>query len=272
MEGLLSAPEAGLDARDLTLSHDGRAVVHDAGIDLRPGRVTALVGPNGSGKSTLLRALARLHPVGTGTVRLDGEPVTRALSARDFARRVTMLAQSRPTPGGVTVREVVGYGRHPHRDRWSGRDPEGAEAVERALAATGTVEMADRGIEDLSGGERQRVWLALCLAQQTDVLLLDEPTTYLDLRYQVEILDLARDLAAQRRVALGIVLHDLQQAADVADHLVLLDHGRVVAEGGPVDVLTADRLTEVYGCRIEVEPAADGGLTIRALGRHRRAR
>ncbi|GAB3137500.1 siderophore ABC transporter ATP-binding protein CdtA [Micromonospora sonneratiae] len=244
-------------------------MVRDAAITLRPGAVTALIGPNGSGKSTLLRGLARLHPLERGEVLLsDGTPA-RTLTAREFARRVTLLAQSRPTPSGVTVRDVVGYGRHPYRGRWRADDPNGPAVIDRAMTVTGVTAMADRPVGELSGGELQRVWLATCLAQDTAVLLLDEPTTFLDLRYQVEILDLMRELADNDDIAVGVVLHDLNQAAAVADEVVLLSAGRVRATGRPSDVLTEDVLTETYGIRIEVtvDPLT-GLLSTRPVGRH----
>lgn len=259
----------GLRGQGLNLSYQGDAVVHDASIRLEAGRVTALVGPNGSGKSTLLRALARLHRPASGEVLLpDGKPAM-AITTKAFARQVTLLAQSRPTPSGVSVREVVEYGRHPYRGRWRAGDPGGGRAVARAMDVTGVTAMADRGIDELSGGELQRVWFATCLAQDTGVLLLDEPTTFLDLRYQVEVLDLVRELADDHGVAVGLVLHDLNQAAAVADTVALLDRGRVRATGRPVDVLTSHALTETYGIRVDVvvDPHTSRPAT-RPVGRH----
>lgn len=261
-----------LDGVGLHLGYRDRAVVHGADIRLRAGRVTALVGPNGSGKSTLLRALARLHRPTAGELRLGGAGRRvdgLALGARDFARQVTLLAQTRPTPTGLSVRDVVGFGRHPHRGRWRDGDPGGPAAVTRAMALTHVEELAERPVDELSGGQLQRVWLACCLAQDTGVLLLDEPTTFLDLRFQVELLDLVRDLADAERVAVGLVLHDLDQAAAVADELVLLDEGRVRACGPPADVLTAELLTDVYGIRVEVDrDPHTGAVRTRPLGRH----
>jgi iron-chelate-transporting ATPase len=253
---------------DLTLAYDGRDVVHDARIELRAGEVAALVGPNGSGKSTLLRSLARLHTPRSGTVGLAGGADALALRPKDFARRVTLLTQSRPIPGGVRVRDVVAYGRHPFRGRFGAGDAGGAEAVERSMRCTGVAGMAERPVDELSGGELQRVWLATCLAQETGVVLLDEPTTFLDLRYQVEILDLVRDLADEHGVAVGVVLHDLDQAAAVADTVVLLHHGRVRATGRPAEVFTAGLLTEVYGLPIEVHADDAGRVRTRPVGRH----
>jgi iron complex transport system ATP-binding protein len=279
-------PSAGsgpaLAGSGLDLAYDHRTVVHDAGLELHRGEVTALIGPNGSGKSTLLRSLARLHAPAAGSVTLtDADPGSGAgaapgarvidaltLHPKQFARRVTLLSQSRPTPGGVSVRDVVTYGRHPYRGRFGAGDSEGLAVVERAMGLTGVALMADKPVDELSGGELQRVWLATCLAQGTGVVLLDEPTTFLDLRYQVEILDLMRDLADQHHAAVGVVLHDLDQAAAVADHVVLLHQGVVRAAGRPVDVLTPDLLSEVYGLRIEVHVDDAGRVQTRPVGRH----
>ncbi|NJC21140.1 iron complex transport system ATP-binding protein [Arthrobacter pigmenti] len=257
----------GLDVADMSISYGRQPAVSDVSFGLQPGTVTALIGPNGSGKSTLLRTIARLHNADSGTVTTtDGDNVF-ALSPKDFARKITLLAQSRPVPAGITVREVVEFGRHPHRTRWTGNDPRGIAVVEHAMELTRTAELSDRPVAALSGGQLQRVWLASCLAQDTGVLLLDEPTTYLDLRYQVEILDVVRDLATDHGVTVGVVLHDLDQAAAIADHVVLLESGSVLAQGTPVDVLTAENLTSAYGVRVDV--TVDGGTVhTRAVGRH----
>ncbi|MEU1820460.1 ABC transporter ATP-binding protein [Streptomyces roseifaciens] len=258
-----------LSATGVTVAYEGADVVHDASLTLRPGEVTVLVGPNGSGKSTLLRTIARLQRPRTATLVIDADTDGLALSPREFSRRVALLTQGRPAPSGLTVRDVVEFGRYPYRGRWGRTDPDGREAVDRALALTGVAELAERGAEHLSGGQLQRVWLAGCLAQETGVLLLDEPTTYLDLRYQIELLDLMRDLADEHGIAVGAVLHDLDQAAAVADRIVLLRAGRVIADGDPEDVLTPERLTDTYGIRIEVDTdPLTGRLRTRAIGRH----
>ncbi|CAL9616268.1 siderophore ABC transporter ATP-binding protein CdtA [Streptomyces levis] len=251
------------------MSYDGVDVVHDASIALRPGEVTVLVGPNGSGKSTLLRTVARLQRARRAGLRIDGDIDGLALSAREFARHVALLTQGRPTPSGLTVRDLVEFGRYPYRGRFGRPDADAAAAVERALALTGVTDLAERGADHLSGGQLQRVWLASCLAQETGVLLLDEPTTYLDLRYQIELLDLVRDLADDHGIAVGVVLHDLDQAAAIADRITLLEAGRIVADGPPEDVLTPERLTAVYGIRIDVDTdPLTGRLRTRPIGRH----
>ncbi|WP_199037079.1 ABC transporter ATP-binding protein [Glycomyces salinus] len=265
--------DAGLRGRSLELAYFGQTVVHGADIAVEPGEVTALLGPNGSGKSTVLRALARLHRPESGEIALDDGVPAAALSPKSFARRVALLSQSRPVPGGVRVVDVVGYGRHPYRGRWRAGDEDGPAAVERAMDICGITGMASRGVDSLSGGERQRVWLASCLAQDTGVLLLDEPTNHLDLRYQVEILDLVRDLADDHGTAVGVVLHDLDQAAAVADRAVLMCEGRVLASGTPAEVLTGEHLTTAYGIDIEVDAdPVTGLLSCRPLGRHNRRR
>ncbi|ATL25711.1 ABC transporter ATP-binding protein [Streptomyces formicae] len=258
-----------LSATGVTVAYEGVDVVHDASMTLKPGEVTVLVGPNGSGKSTLLRTLARLQRPRTATLVIDGDTDGLALSPREFSRHVALLTQGRPTPSGLTVRDVVEFGRYPHRGRWGKADPGGRAAVDRALAMTGVEDLAERGAEHLSGGQLQRVWLAGCLAQETGVLLLDEPTNHLDLRYQVELLDLIRDLADDHGIAVGAVLHDLDQAAAIADRILLLDEGRVIADGDPEDVLTPERLTGTYGIHIEVDSdPLTGRLRTRAIGRH----
>jgi iron complex transport system ATP-binding protein len=284
----------GLTAHDLEVGYRSGPVVHDARLQVEPGRITALVGPNGSGKSTLLRAMARLHPTSAGTLALtasvDGGPAhpdaseaagardgdgTRdacALSRREFAQRVAMLTQQRPTPDGVTVQDLVGYGRNPHQGRFRRHDPDGPAIVARAMAVTGVGELADRRVDELSGGQLQRVWLAGCLAQDTGILLLDEPTNHLDLRYQSDMLDLMVDLARDGS-AVGVVLHDLNHAAAIADQVVLLHRGRVYATGSPREVLTAETLTAVYEVPVVVHTdPVTGIVTTRTLGRHERRR
>lgn len=267
-------PTTSLSGENLILQYGSETVVHGVSLTLKPGQVTALVGPNGSGKSTLLRSLARLHRVHEGNITLgrgDGQDARAAslLSARDFAREVTLFSQSRPAPQGLTVREVVAFGRHPHRRGFAGLSPQDRSAIDHAMGVTGVRTMAGRPVGELSGGEVQRVWLAACVAQETGVVLLDEPTNHLDLRYQVETLDLVRDLADEHGVAVGIVLHDLDQAARIADNLLLLSAGRIHAAGQPIEVLTAENIGEVYSIRVEVTfDEHSNRLRIDPIGRH----
>lgn len=263
--------KSALRGESLVLGYGKERVVHDVSLQLRPGHVTALIGPNGSGKSTVLRALARLHRVESGTVHV-GDAELRSLSAREFAQTVAMLSQSRPHPSGLAIRDVVAFGRHPHRGRFAAVSAADRRAIDDALSLTGLSGMAHRAVDELSGGELQRVWLATCLAQDTGILLLDEPTNHLDLRYQIETLDLVRDLA-DRGTALGVVLHDLGHAAAVADDVVLLHQGRVHAAGAPTEVLTSENLSEVYGLRIDTVVDADSGhVRVLPRGRHQERR
>ncbi|UFU06523.1 ABC transporter ATP-binding protein [Ruania halotolerans] len=249
----MSDAQPWLHAREVCITYGAGDVVSDAELRLVPGEVTALVGPNGSGKSTLLRGVARLQRIRAGAVTLRDGRSAGDLTAREFAREIAMLSQSRPTPAGVTVRDAVEFGRHPHKSRWRGNDPHGRDRIEHALALTRLTERAGDMIDELSGGQLQRVWIASALAQDTDVLLLDEPTNHLDLRYQVEVLELIRELADEHGIAVGAVLHDLNQAAALADRVVVLSHGRVVADGSPTEALRSDLLSDVFEIDIVVE-------------------
>lgn len=260
-------------ATEVSIGYGRGDVVHGASIDLAPGTVTALVGPNGSGKSTLLRGLCRLQSLSGGSVHLDGEREIRTFSAREFATRVTMLAQNRPTLAGVTVKDAVEYGRHPHRSRWRGHDPDGEAAVSHALELAGITDLKDETLDALSGGQIQRAWFASALAQDTAVLLLDEPTNHLDLRYQVEVLELIGSLADEHGVTVGVVLHDLNQAAAVSDRVVVMDRGEVRADGPPNQAMTSELLSQVYDLEVSVRVDADSGsLEVTVPRSHRRSR
>ncbi|RGE18845.1 ABC transporter ATP-binding protein [Leucobacter sp. wl10] len=266
-----TGPAASLRGTGISVAFGGATALDRVGIAMRTGAVTALVGPNGSGKSTLLRTLARLLRPNAGTVGLSDVDDAQLLSPKAFARRVSMLAQQRPIPAGITVEDLVGYGRHPHRSGWRGHDEAGASAIERALRLTGLAPLRAETLETLSGGQLQRAWLASALAQDTEVLLLDEPTNHLDLRYQAETLDLIRALADEHGVTVGVVLHDLAHAAEIADVVAIMHAGRVVANDSPPRALTPELLSEVYEIPIEVdEDPIDGTLEIRV--RRNRAR
>ena len=244
------ADPADLATEALDLGYDGTRVVHALDLRLPPGQVTAIVGPNGCGKSTLLGALARVHEAQGGAVLLDGRDLA-TLRPRDAARRIGLLPQTAAAPDGLTVRDLVRYGRHPHQGLLRQWSPEDAAAVQRALAAADLLDLADRPLDQLSGGQRQRAWIAMVVAQQTAVVLLDEPTSALDLGHQLEVLELVHDLAAQGRTVV-LVLHDLSTACRHADHLVAMRDGRVVAEGPPAEVVTAGLVRELYGVEAAV--------------------
>ncbi len=242
-----------LVVRDLVLSYGERVVVDSLDLEVADGGITAIVGPNGCGKSTLLRALGRLLRPRGGAVLLDGKEIS-SLRTRDVARTLGLLPQSPVAPEGLTVADLVARGRHPHQSwlrQWSGDDE---AAVAEALAWTGLGDLADRPLDELSGGQRQRAWLSMALAQDTGVLLLDEPTTYLDLAHGIELLDLVDRLHDERGRTVVVVLHDLTMAARYADRLVVMDAGRVVAAGDPGEVLTEELVREVFGIRAVVVP------------------
>jgi iron complex transport system ATP-binding protein len=252
-----------LSAEGLTLAYDQTLIIHELGITIPDGKVTALVGPNGCGKSTLLRGLARLMTPRAGSVLLDGKAIAR-LSSKEVARQLGILPQGPAAPEGMTVRELVAQGRYPHQSllrQWSDEDE---AAVERALATTSMGELAERQLDTLSGGQRQRAWIAMTLAQETPVLLLDEPTTFLDLAHQVEILSLLDELNEREGRTIVMVLHDINQACRYAHHLVAMKDGVVVAEGDPRDVVDHGMICEVFGieCHVARDPVSGTPLCL----------
>lgn len=248
-----------LTLRGVTLGYGERTVVGPVDLDIPAAQTTAIIGANGCGKSTLLRGLTRQLPLKSGTVEIFGRSV-EGWPARDYARTVALLPQSPVAPEGMTVEQLVDRGRHPHRGWFGSSSRTDTEAVARALELTDLVELAGRDITELSGGQRQRAWLALVLAQQTPVILLDEPTSYLDLSHQVELMDLVRSLpdptfptmGPGRRATVVAVLHELNLAARTADHVIAMAGGQVAAAGTPTEVLTPQLLLEVFGLDADV--------------------
>ncbi|MFH9890988.1 ABC transporter ATP-binding protein [Streptomyces luteogriseus] len=251
-----------LAARGVTVGYGGRAVIDELDVAIPPGVITTIIGPNGCGKSTLLKTLARLLKPARGAVVLDGEDIGR-LRTRDVAKKLGLLPQTPLAPEGLTVADLVARGRHPHQSwlrQWSSDD---ADVVERALAMTGVSDLADRPVDALSGGQRQRVWISMTLAQGTDLLLLDEPTTYLDLAHALDVLDLVDDLH-ESGCTVVMVLHDLNLATRYSDNLVVMREGSILAQGHPRDVITAELLHEAFGLRARVidDPVGDRPLVV----------
>lgn len=261
-------PEPDLRAGGLRLAYDDRVVVEDLDVVVPPGRISVIIGANACGKSTLLRALARLLSPKDGTVHLDGRSI-HSMPTRQVARRLGILPQSPVAPEGLTVIDLVGQGRAPHQTWWRQWSSADQDAVTAALRATGMLEHAERSVDELSGGQRQRAWIAMAVAQGTPILLLDEPTTYLDLAHQVDVLDLVVDLNRSESRTVVMVLHDLNQACRYADHVIVMKSGGIVAEGAPGEVVDAELVEEVFGlrCQVSTDPVSGTPLVI-PIGRH----
>ncbi|MCD5985756.1 Fe(3+) dicitrate ABC transporter ATP-binding protein FecE [Pseudomonas sp. CDFA 610] len=251
-----------LQAQQLDIGYGATRIVQDLSFSPPPGKVTALIGPNGCGKSTLLKAFARILTPQSGSLSLDGKAY-RDLSARDLARKVAFLPQVLPIPEGVSVRQLVAYGRSPHNSLWGRLSGADQHSIEQALQRMELETLADRPLSDLSGGQRQRAWLAMILAQDAAIVLLDEPTTYLDISHQVELLDLMRALSAEGKTVIT-VLHDINQACRYADHLAVMQAGRLVASGAPGDVLNAELVCRVFDVQVQImqEPVAGTPMCI----------
>lgn len=250
-----------LAADTVTIGYTAHPVVERLSLTIAHGSVTALVGPNGSGKSTLLRGLARLLAISAGVMYLDGKALS-TLPTSAVARQLAMLPQGPSTPPGLTVAELVEQGRYPHAGPLRMLRHQDHTAIRDAMALTDTAQFATRSLESLSGGERQRAWIALALAQDTPILLLDEPTTFLDIGHQLEVLELVRRLNRERDMTIVLVLHDLNQAAHYADRMMVLNQGQIIADGPPAMVMTSALLSQVFGVRAHILPDPDDGVPL----------
>ena len=262
--GAAGPPSAGSSLRlaGATVAYAERPVLEELDFAVPAGVFTAVIGPNGCGKSTMLRTLARTLRPRAGGALLDGRPLERWRS-KAIARRIGLLPQDPVVPDAITVRALVARGRHPYHSALRQWLPGDDEAVDAAMAATGVAELADQAVAELSGGQRQRAWIAMIIAQDTEYVLLDEPTSFLDVAHQIDVLHLCQDLRDQGRTVLA-VLHDLNQAARYADHLVVMDDGRVVASGRPAEVLTRELVAEVFSLQAEIaaDPQSDTPMVV----------
>ncbi|MGO1182443.1 MAG: ABC transporter ATP-binding protein [Micrococcaceae bacterium] len=247
-----SRPESPLTGRDLTVTYEAHQVFAHLDVEIPAERITCIIGPNACGKSTLLRALSRLVKPQSGEVVLLGKDIHR-YTTKQVAQRLGLLPQSSTAPFGITVGDLVARGRFPYQQALQQWSQEDERIVNQALAEARVDHLSGRTVDELSGGQRQRVWMALVLAQQTPLMLLDEPTTYLDISHQLELLELCRDLNRQRGRTLVLVLHDLNQACRFADHLIVMKDGGIVTQGAPAEVMTEQLLMDVYGLEALVQ-------------------
>lgn len=252
-----------LEAQKITLSYDKKTIISDSNLVIPPEKITILVGSNGCGKSTLLKGLARLLKPNRGVVYLDGKAISK-LSTKQVAQKLGILPQNPTSPEGLTVKDLVSQGRYPYQNWWQQWSKDDEALVKTALVSTELMSLQDRPLETLSGGQRQRAWIAMTLAQDTDILLLDEPTTFLDLAHQIEILDLLYELNRSRQKTLIMVLHDLNLASRYADHLVAMKQGKIYAQGKPEIVMTETIIQAVFNleCRIILDPVTKTPICI----------
>ncbi len=252
---------AGIEASGLTVSYGSHEVLHDVSLAIEPGELTVLIGPNGSGKSTLLRTLARLVKPVAGGVRFGGVDLN-AIGARELARRLAYLPQAPEGPPDLTVDELVWRGRYPNRGLFASAHAEDREAVDRAIEQAGVAELRHRALATLSGGEHQRAWIAMSLAREPEMLLLDEPTTFLDIGHQAELLKLLAELNQERGITVVMVLHDVTQASHYARRVIALRDGRVMHDGDPREVVTAEHIAELFDTAVSVLADPETGAPV----------
>ncbi|MFC4778183.1 ABC transporter ATP-binding protein [Paenibacillus sp. GCM10023252] len=241
----------GLFTENLQVSYDKLTIVNDLSIQVPMGKITALVGANGSGKSTILKAMSRLMKPSKGAVYLDGHSIHHQ-STKAVAQKLAILPQTPTAPEGITAEELVAYGRFPHQSGFQRMSASDRDIVDWAFQVTGMTAFRQRPIDHLSGGQRQRVWIAMALAQQTDLLFLDEPTTYLDMAHQLEVLHLLQEINAKHKTTIVMVVHDLNHATRYADHVIAIKSGNVVYEGAPIDIITPAMLLDVFSVQADV--------------------
>lgn len=250
-------------AKQLIAGYENKTIIHGIDLVIPDRQISVIIGSNGCGKSTLLKTMARLIKHTSGQVTLDGKPISQ-IPAKALARVIGLLPQSPIVPEGISVADLVGRGRFPHQSLLGGWSRKDYDAVAEAMEIMNITEFANRNIDELSGGQQQRVWIAMALAQQTDILFLDEPTTFLDITYQVEILDLLTDLNRKHGTTIVMVLHDINLSARYADHIFALHSGRLVAEGAPSEVITSGRVKEIFGldCTVIPDPVSGSPLVV----------
>jgi iron complex transport system ATP-binding protein len=250
-----------ISVKDLLVSYEDTVIIENMNLTIPKGKVSIIIGANGCGKSTLLKTISRIVKPKKGEIFINGKDI-RKQKEKNIAKEVAFLPQGPICPSGLTVKELVAYGRFPHQKLIGGLNSHDKEIIDWAIAETGLIEFSDREVESLSGGQRQRAWIAMTLAQETDIIMLDEPTTYLDMSYQLEVLEVLKKLNKERNITVAIVLHELNNACRFADNIIGLKKGKIVCEGKPIDVITEKNLKEIYGIEANLQVSDNGEYPI----------
>lgn len=250
-----------IEVQSITAGYGKHIILEDVSVRIPKGKVTMIIGPNGCGKSTLLKHIARIKRPGKGRILLEQKDLAK-LSAKAIARKMAILPQSPVAPSGLLVKELVSFGRFPYQKPMGPLQKEDMEIIERSMKQTGILAQKDTLVETLSGGQRQRAWIALALAQNTDIIVLDEPTTYLDISYQLELLELLKQMNKDSGQTIIMVLHELNLACRYADHIIGMKQGKILFEGKPNDVITPEHLHDLYGIRVQLQKSKDGSYPI----------
>ncbi len=250
-----------ISVKNLTVSYEKNTIIQDMNLSFPKGKISIIIGGNGCGKSTLLKTISRINKPKAGDIFINNKNI-KDVKEKDIAKEVAFLPQGPTAPSGITVRELVAFGRFPHQKMIGGLTEHDKEVIEWAIKETGLSEFADRQIENLSGGQRQRAWIAMTLAQETEIIMLDEPTTYLDMSYQLEVLEVLQKLNREKKITVVIVLHELNNACRFADNIIGLKKGKLVCEGKPIDVINKETLKEIYGIDAYLVESKDGTYPI----------
>lgn len=250
-----------ISVKNLSVAYESNTIIEDMNLSIPKGKISIIIGANGCGKSTLLKTIARINKPKSGDILINNKNINK-VKEKDIAREVAFLPQGPVCPSGLTVRELVAFGRFPHQKMIGGLNNHDKDIIDWAIKETGLSEFADREVENLSGGQRQRAWIAMTLAQETDIIMLDEPTTYLDMSYQLEVLEVLQKLNREKQITVVIVLHELNNACRFADNIIGLKKGKIVCQGRPLDVINKENLKEIYGIDAKLQLSEDGSYPI----------
>ncbi|MBM6859591.1 ABC transporter ATP-binding protein [Clostridium saudiense] len=246
-----------ISVKNLSVSYENNTIIENMSLSIPKGKISIIIGANGCGKSTLLKTISRINKPNSGDIFINNKNIKK-VKERDIAKEVAFLPQGPVCPSGLTVRELVAFGRFPHQKMIGGLNTHDKEVIDWAIKETGLSEFADREVENLSGGQRQRAWIAMTLAQETEIIMLDEPTTYLDMSYQLEVLEVLQKLNREKKITVVIVLHELNNACRFADNIIGLKKGKIICEGRPIEVITKENLKEIYGIDATLEASENG--------------